>query len=221
MLVDLIKRMVITEKYVYRDPNEQENLEMKLEKFKETQEKQQQEQREKETEEENQKNEDFNFEKEKSKAKEKSEENKNKNKNDEDFEKETNEIETSLISTNEINNEEKNNEEKSVENKLNDNQIENENQLSKPLVKKVKYPTYTFDLDVRLNKPQIKALFEKVFNVNVVSVNTYIAPMKKKRVGFNQGYKPRYKRAIIKLKPNQKIDNPLDKTIVNENISTD
>ena len=65
--------------------------------------------------------------------------------------------------------------------------------------------SYAFDLDVRLTKPQIKKLFEQIFQVNVTKVNTYIAPVKKKRLGFQEGYKRRYKRAIITLQPNQKL----------------
>ena len=65
---------------------------------------------------------------------------------------------------------------------------------------------YTFDVDLRLTKPQIKKLFETLFNVNVVSVNTHIPPRQKIRVGFAQGFRPRYKRAIITLKDGQSIN---------------
>nr|QIA46819.1 ribosomal protein L23 [Pandorina morum] len=65
---------------------------------------------------------------------------------------------------------------------------------------------YTFDVDLRLTKPQIKKLFETLFNVNVISVNTHIPPRQKIRVGFAQGFRPQYKRAIITLKEGQFID---------------
>jgi large subunit ribosomal protein L23 len=64
---------------------------------------------------------------------------------------------------------------------------------------------YTFDVDKRLTKPQIKKLFEKLFNVNIVSVNTHIPPRRRLRVGMAQGYKPTFKRAIITLKEGQSI----------------
>jgi large subunit ribosomal protein L23 len=64
---------------------------------------------------------------------------------------------------------------------------------------------YTFDVDKRLTKPQIKKLFEKLFNVNILSVNTHIPPRRQLRVGMAQGYKPTYKRAIITLKEGQSI----------------
>lgn len=64
---------------------------------------------------------------------------------------------------------------------------------------------YTFDVDKRLTKPQIKKLFETLFNVNIMAVNTHIPPRRRLRVGMAQGYKPTYKRAIITLKEGQSI----------------
>jgi large subunit ribosomal protein L23 len=65
---------------------------------------------------------------------------------------------------------------------------------------------YTFDVDLRLTKSQIKKIFETLFQVNVLSVNTHIPPRQKIRVGLAQGYRPRYKRAIITLKAGQFIN---------------
>lgn len=70
---------------------------------------------------------------------------------------------------------------------------------------------YTFDVDVRLNKTQIKKLFENLFNVDVIGINTHIPPRKKIRVGIAQGFRPRYKRAIITLKEGQSINYNLGK----------
>ena len=70
---------------------------------------------------------------------------------------------------------------------------------------------YTFDVDVRLNKTQIKKLFENLFNIDVIGINTHIPPRKQLRVGFAQGYKPRYKRAIITIKEGQSINYKLTK----------
>jgi large subunit ribosomal protein L23 len=64
---------------------------------------------------------------------------------------------------------------------------------------------YTFDVDKRLTKPQIKKLFETLFNVNITSVNTHIPPRQKIRAGMTGGYKPTYKRAIITLKEGESI----------------
>lgn len=62
----------------------------------------------------------------------------------------------------------------------------------------LKKQQYTFDVDVRLTKPQLKMLFSKLFNVYICSVNTHRLPPKKTR--FSKTLKPKYKRAIITLK---------------------
>lgn len=60
---------------------------------------------------------------------------------------------------------------------------------------------YVFSVDARLTKPQIKQLFQTLLDTTIRSVNTYILPNKKKRLGLQQGYKPRYKRVVITLEP--------------------
>lgn len=65
---------------------------------------------------------------------------------------------------------------------------------------------YTFDVDKRLTKSQIKNLFQKLFNVTIVAVNTHIPPRHKVRVGMAQGYRPSFKRAIITLKEGESIN---------------
>ncbi len=64
---------------------------------------------------------------------------------------------------------------------------------------------YTFDVDKRLTKTQIKKLFTNLFKVDIISVNTHIPPRHKIRVGMKQGFRPTYKRAIITLKEGQSI----------------
>ena len=64
---------------------------------------------------------------------------------------------------------------------------------------------YTFDVDLRLTKTKIKALIEELFEVKVLSVNTHRSPRKSKRIGQYQGYRPRYKRVIITLNPEDSI----------------
>jgi large subunit ribosomal protein L23 len=105
--------------------------------------------------------------------------------------------------------------------------LETNNTLS--MIDLVKYPVitektylslyknrqYTFDIDKRLTKIQIKKLFSTLFKVDVVAVNTHIPPRKKIRVGMAQGFKPTYKRAIITLKEGDSINYNLS------NINTD
>lgn len=65
---------------------------------------------------------------------------------------------------------------------------------------------YTFDIDKRLTKTQIKILFSKLFKVDVIAVNTHIPPRQQLRVGMAQGFRPCFKRAIVTLKQGQSID---------------
>ena len=66
--------------------------------------------------------------------------------------------------------------------------------------------TYTFSVDKRANKIQIKKAVEELFNVKVVKVNKIITTPKKKRVGQYQGFKPQVTKAIVKLAEGSKIE---------------
>jgi large subunit ribosomal protein L23 len=46
---------------------------------------------------------------------------------------------------------------------------------------------------------------EELFDVKVLSLNTHRAPRKKRRIGQYQGFRPRYKRVIITLRPEDSI----------------
>ena len=65
---------------------------------------------------------------------------------------------------------------------------------------------YTFATDLRANKDQIKSAIEYLFKVKVSAVNTYHAPVKKKRIGKFIGKKPKYKRAVVTLQSGSSID---------------
>nr|YP_009238186.1 ribosomal protein L23 [Chromochloris zofingiensis]AMO01064.1 ribosomal protein L23 [Chromochloris zofingiensis] len=69
-----------------------------------------------------------------------------------------------------------------------------------------KHQQYTFDVDVRLTKPQIKRLFENLFEVTIIGINTHRPPRQKVRVGVASGYKTQYKRVILTLKEGQTIN---------------
>jgi large subunit ribosomal protein L23 len=58
---------------------------------------------------------------------------------------------------------------------------------------------FTFDVAPKATKPIIKAAVEAMFNVKVIGMNTQNPPRKKRRVGKFQGFKPRYKRAVVTL----------------------
>ena len=58
---------------------------------------------------------------------------------------------------------------------------------------------YTFEVDPRATKPDIKAAIESLFEVKVVSVNTQNPPRKKRRMGRFVGHRSQYKRAVVTL----------------------
>lgn len=67
---------------------------------------------------------------------------------------------------------------------------------------------YTFKVALKANKFEIKKAIEKTFNVNVTDIKTIILKGKTKRAGKRrlEVKKSSWKKAIISLKPEQKID---------------
>jgi len=64
---------------------------------------------------------------------------------------------------------------------------------------------YTFKVDPKANKIEIKHAVETAFKVNVVDVRTMRVPGKLKRQGRTQGYTPSWKKAIVTIKAGQRI----------------
>jgi large subunit ribosomal protein L23 len=58
---------------------------------------------------------------------------------------------------------------------------------------------YVFEVDPRATKFDIADAIEELFEVKVVSVNTYNPPKKKRRYGRFVGNRAHYKRAIVTL----------------------
>ena len=58
---------------------------------------------------------------------------------------------------------------------------------------------YTFEVDKRATKLEIKEAIEKIFNVKVARVNTINMQGKLKRQGAHMGRRPSWKKAIVKL----------------------
>jgi large subunit ribosomal protein L23 len=58
---------------------------------------------------------------------------------------------------------------------------------------------YTFEVDPRATKTQIKTAIQELFSVSVTGISTQNPPRKKKRMGKFMGYKPLYKRAVVTL----------------------
>jgi len=64
---------------------------------------------------------------------------------------------------------------------------------------------YTFFVHPKANKTEIKNAIENIFSVKVEAVNTMNIKGKRKRMGRFQGYTPKRKKAVVTLKPGQKI----------------
>lgn len=59
---------------------------------------------------------------------------------------------------------------------------------------------YTFEVDPRSNKTEIKLAIESIFNVKVASINTLNRQGKTRRTRFGTGKRKDTKRAIVTLK---------------------
>ena len=69
---------------------------------------------------------------------------------------------------------------------------------------------YTFEVDKRSNKLEIKKAVEEFYGVKVTDINTVVVPGKNKtrytKAGFLQGVKPSYKKAIVTLAEGESIE---------------
>ncbi len=58
---------------------------------------------------------------------------------------------------------------------------------------------YTFEVDPRAAKPDIKAAIEKMFEVKVIGISTMNPPRRSRRVGRFSGKRPQVKKAVVRL----------------------
>jgi large subunit ribosomal protein L23 len=69
---------------------------------------------------------------------------------------------------------------------------------------------YTFVVDKRANKLEIKKAVEEFYNVKVADVNTAVLPGKNKtrytKAGYISGRKPSFKKAMVTLAEGENID---------------
>lgn len=92
------------------------------------------------------------------------------------------------------------------------------NKLTDYNLKTIKYPIitdkatrllednqYSFIVNRYSDKTTIKDTIEYLFNVKVIKINTCSLPRKKKRVGKYIGWKPKYKKAIVRLAKGDRI----------------
>ncbi len=66
--------------------------------------------------------------------------------------------------------------------------------------------TYTFLIDPRVNKTEVKQAVESIFEVKVVRVNTQTRKGKLKRTGYVMGKRSDRKRALVTLADGDEID---------------
>ena len=65
---------------------------------------------------------------------------------------------------------------------------------------------YVFEVAHDSNKHEIKRAVEQFFGVKVLEVRTMNVKGKPKRLGIHSGYRPSWKKAIVTLNPEDKID---------------
>jgi large subunit ribosomal protein L23 len=83
--------------------------------------------------------------------------------------------------------------------------------IIRPIVSEKSYAgieqnSYTFMVDRRANKTEIKEAVQSIWGVRVTSVNTLNRPGKVKRRGWTKGKRPDQKRAIVRLAEGDSIE---------------
>jgi large subunit ribosomal protein L23 len=59
---------------------------------------------------------------------------------------------------------------------------------------------FSFEIDIKANKTEIKQAIEGLFKVKVVDIKTSIVRGKYRRIGRSEGKRPNWKKAIVTLK---------------------
>ncbi|MDQ3396194.1 MAG: 50S ribosomal protein L23 [Deinococcota bacterium] len=77
--------------------------------------------------------------------------------------------------------------------------------LSEKAVAIIEDSKYSFYVHPKANRSQIKEAVQKVFRVDVLSVNVMNKQGKVKSMGRYSGRRPQRKKAIVTLKPGQRI----------------
>ena len=83
--------------------------------------------------------------------------------------------------------------------------------ILRPIVSEKSYAgleknSYTFLVDPRANKTEIKEAVQKIWDVRVISVNTLVRRGKVKRRRYTAGRRPDQKRAIVTLAEGDSIE---------------
>lgn len=84
--------------------------------------------------------------------------------------------------------------------------------IKRPLIteksnlQKEQYNQLTFEVDRRANKLEIKKAVEAVFKVKVLDVRVMNIEGKRKRAGRFLGKRPDWKKAVVRLRPGDRIE---------------
>lgn len=70
----------------------------------------------------------------------------------------------------------------------------------------VHHNAYSFQVNLWATKTEIKAAVQELFNVRVEGVRTQLRLGKKRRFKFKEGKESNWKKAIVKLHPEDKIE---------------
>ena len=65
---------------------------------------------------------------------------------------------------------------------------------------------YVFEVADKANKQQVRQAVETAFKVKVTAVNVMTVPGKKRRMGRREVQSPSWKKAVVTLKPGDKIE---------------
>jgi large subunit ribosomal protein L23 len=65
---------------------------------------------------------------------------------------------------------------------------------------------YSFRVHPKAHKTQIRQAVEELFDVKVIAVNVLKVQPKPKRRGWTRGSKPGWKKAIVQLRPGDRIE---------------
>jgi len=65
---------------------------------------------------------------------------------------------------------------------------------------------YSFYIDIRANKSEVKKAIEDIFNVKVLKISTSNVKSKPKKLGRFFGRSPKRKKAVVTLRKKDKID---------------
>ena len=71
--------------------------------------------------------------------------------------------------------------------------------ITEKATKALELNQYTFEVDHRAAKPDIKAAVEKMFDVKVLGVSTMNPPRRTRRIGRFAGKRSQVKKAVVRL----------------------